>query len=628
MNHARHVALLLVLFAALSGARPAPAQSRPASRPLDRPDGPASRPTSRPASRPASRPTSRPTSRPASRPAVAPAVRPADWLQRTEGASTAFDELLADRVDQARKSASVDDDIALAEKLMRLAEDARDDAAFVTVLCRKAYELSSKRPAGHAVALLAMDHAMRTAPWDADIWLEQVVVVRQAQYLSARGEDRAPKAEVLIASQARLAQALADADRFADALAQCRKALGVAQAVKSQRTAFLQQLQEELSSLKQLDQTLAILRTRLKANPKDQSVRNELVRLYVVERDDPVRAAEFLNAAVPESYRKNLPDAAKPVHALDEAACRRLGAWYHGLAGRAGPRGKRQMLERAQGCLQRYLALHDKSDPDRLKAKIELENVGKALAALHEKKTTVRSMRFHRALHFTSQWSRLVSNPSRLFSIPYRARTIDMWVRLGKDDGLLVDHGSTRAGMALCVSDGKIHFAMCDGKKHEKKVIDDSKRGKDRERWVPIPAGVLSAPIPARDKWFHVAAQYLSGTMSLWIDGKLTGTRRIHSTIPGDSSGTAIGGANGSNAGYWSGKGFAGKIASVRFSSGARYTKEFKPEELLGTSSAFAFLCGDRFVVGEIDSGGTRDSVSAGRIKWTPAGTVRIISAE
>ncbi|MCE5278714.1 MAG: LamG-like jellyroll fold domain-containing protein [Planctomycetaceae bacterium] len=612
--------------------------------------GTAAAPTSRPARRAASRPAGRPVARPAgqastrpaaasqpeargaasSRPASAAATSPVAQAQRLTDAQRAqqvkkaageFDRILGRHVRAALATPAVQDDLSLAEAILTMQAEAAEDVFFAAAMCEKAYELSAPSAAGQTTAATALEQLLALAPWKSRAWLEALVEIRRKSFAASHGEDRVRDGNLLVADTLRLAEALSEDDAFNEACDACYRAIPAAKAIKSDKVEALEAAQARYAALKPIGIAMTVLRKRIEANPADQNARNELMRLYVVERNAPDKAAALLTPGAPADYRDNLPDAQRSAAAMDEHQSLRLGLWYEGLLERATDQGKALIGQRAREYLQQYLDLHETADTRRAQASAALKSVEAMLLSLEQKKTR-QVMKFVRTLDLSS--GRLVSNSPAQFRAAYAYRTIDLWMQAGKDDGIIIDQGSSRTGMALGLFKDRLHFAFGDAKEHLRHFRDD--QGKDRTE--PVAAAVISAPLGDRNKWCHVAIQYAAGHLSLWVDGKMLAERQVGTpAVPGDAEGASIGGGAGSNAGYWGTKGFGGKVAAVRLSNRARYTKTFEPEEQMGTSGAFAFIGADRLRVGEIERS-TRDSVSAMYIVWTVLGQVRVVNVE
>ena len=102
----------------------------------------------------------------------------------------------------------------------------------------------------------------------------------------------------------------------------------------------------------------AALAVELRANPKDVKARNRMLKLQLIELDDPVRAARYVDAAVEEGFKTNIPLAIEPLERLSEEAALQLAEWYVGLVARAGTGGKELMATRACKCYTRFFELH------------------------------------------------------------------------------------------------------------------------------------------------------------------------------------------------------------------------------------------------------------------------------
>jgi hypothetical protein len=138
-----------------------------------------------------------------------------------------------------------------------------------------------------------------------------------------------------------------------------------------------------------MEKQLAALKEKLEAKPDDAAARKELVRLYLVELDNPAEAAKFVDEGLDEATRKYVPAAAKPLEEAPELACRELGEWYRGLADQAQTAaGKGAMLRRAQVYYERFLNTHPADDLARATATLTLKRIQDALAKLPAGKPT------------------------------------------------------------------------------------------------------------------------------------------------------------------------------------------------------------------------------------------------
>jgi formylglycine-generating enzyme required for sulfatase activity len=275
------------------------------------------------------------------------------------------------------------DDVALAKQMLEDAKKAGDQPAFLTLLCEKAYELASKDPSGYATATAAMDLLAGKVPDKKAECLRNNAALYQKQYAAARGEEKKKAGESVITALGALAEVQATAGDTDAAGMTLRQAVAVATAIKSENKAALLARLENLAPQQKAEKQIAAIQARLDANPKDAASRKELVRLYLVEMDNPAEAAKFLDETLDEATRKYVPAAARPVEAAPEAACTELGDWYKGLADQAAtPASKGAMLRRAQAYYQRFLELHTATDLGRTAATLTLKRIEEALAKL------------------------------------------------------------------------------------------------------------------------------------------------------------------------------------------------------------------------------------------------------
>jgi formylglycine-generating enzyme required for sulfatase activity len=315
--------------------------------------------------------------------ALAAVLLASSLLVAADEAADTFNKLYGEDLKRVAATPSPADDVALGKQMLDDAKKAGDQPAFLTLLCEKAYELASKDPSGYATATAAMDLLAGKVPEKKVECLQKNAALCQKQYAAARGEAKTKAGESVIAALGSLAEAQAAAGDTDDAGLTLRQAIAVATAIKSESKAALQAKVENLASQQQVEKQIAALKARLDADPKDASSRKEIVRMYLVEMNNPGEAAKFLDETLDEATRKYVPAAVKPVEDAPEAACMELGDWYKGLADQAATHAsKGAMLRRAQAYYQRFLVLHTATDLGRTAATLTLKRIDDALAKL------------------------------------------------------------------------------------------------------------------------------------------------------------------------------------------------------------------------------------------------------
>ena len=298
-------------------------------------------------------------------------------------AQDAFNKVYGDDLKRVLATPAAADDIALAKQLLDDAQKVEKQAEFLALLCEKAYELAAKDASGHATATGAMELLAAEVPEKKVEALQKSAGLYQKQYVAARGEARTKAGESVITALGALADAQAVAGDTGAADMTLRQAIAVATAIKSESKAALQDRVENLALRQKVEKQIAAIQAKLDANPQDEASRTELVRLYLVEMDNPAEAAKFLDETLDEATRKYVPAAAKPIEDAPELACMELGDWYKDLADQAAaPASEGAMLRHAQAYYQRFLALHPAADLARTAATLTLKRIEDALAKL------------------------------------------------------------------------------------------------------------------------------------------------------------------------------------------------------------------------------------------------------
>ena len=311
-------------------------------------------------------------------------LRPSAAASEAEKAQEAFDLLYGDDLKRVAATRDPADDIALAAKLLEAAKVAQNQPAFLVLLCEKAVELAAIDPKGYETAAAAADLLAEKVPERAAACQEKVLTIRQRQYEAARGEDRTKAGEAFIQSLLAAAAAKARTGDFEAGLKHCRTAQAIARRIGAANTGAVEFQVRNLQARQKAAAKVLELKQQLQADPSNPPARDELVRILVVELDDPPQAAKHLDEHCDAALRKFVPAAAKPLDKAPELACVDLGEWYRGLADGAGvsPVARAAMLARAKAYYLRYLALHGASDIDRTKAELMVKKVDEALAKM------------------------------------------------------------------------------------------------------------------------------------------------------------------------------------------------------------------------------------------------------
>jgi len=315
-------------------------------------------------------------------PAAAPAAE-AEQSAEAVKAAQVFESLYGADVKRVAKTRDAKDDIDLAKRLLDTARrDAANKPALVAVLCEKAAGLAGSHADGAATAVEAMEFLLLQVPAKAGACTERVVEIREGQYNRARGAARTEAGESLIDALLGLVDVKLDAGDPSGAAVACRRAQAIGRAVKSERCDRIDARLKEMAGLMKTAREIENMKALIERNPENVAAREKLVRLLLVDLDDPAAAAKHLEGVKDASLRKYVPAAAKGVAAAPELACLELGEWYRGLGEAAAKNAKAAMFARAQAYYQRFLGLHTVDDLNRTAATVALKKVEAELARL------------------------------------------------------------------------------------------------------------------------------------------------------------------------------------------------------------------------------------------------------
>jgi tetratricopeptide (TPR) repeat protein len=295
-------------------------------------------------------------------------------------ATEAFEAVYGADLKRVKATPDVKDDLELATRLFAAAKEAAGQPEFLNVLCVKAFELATVQPNGYPTAIAAMELLASGVPGKRVWCAERVVEVRQWQFDAVRTGDRATPGEELITALLDLADLKSGAP--AEGAALCRRAEIVARTIKSDRLAEIDARQKALAvALKTLREADS-LKALIEMNPQNAQVRERLVRLYLVDLDNPVEAAKYVEGVADPPLAKYVAAAAKGLESAPELAAKELGQWYVALAERALAGAKAAMYARAKAYYERFLELHTAEDLDRTTVAMVLKKVAAELATL------------------------------------------------------------------------------------------------------------------------------------------------------------------------------------------------------------------------------------------------------
>ena len=175
------------------------------------------------------------------------------------------------------------------------------------------------------------------------------------------------------------------AGRYAQAAKSARAAMAMAHAGKLSQVPHirkqLRRLARRQSSARRLDAMVSVLAGR----PDDLAIRERIIKLCIIELDNPARASVFVNEDTDQVLQTYVPMAAKSIDKIAEAPCRELAEWYLNNLKKPSRFGRVAMLRRVVAYYGRFLKFHTTADAERRDAVEKYKQTVQQLSELGEK---------------------------------------------------------------------------------------------------------------------------------------------------------------------------------------------------------------------------------------------------
>jgi len=294
----------------------------------------------------------------------------------------AFDAQYGDRVAAVTGTPEAADDLALAAELLAAADASETDPALLPSLCQTAYDLAAKQDKGWRTAIRAMTVLAKTVPQQRDACEDRILDVYQNRHRRSRGAEKARAGKALVAALVRFADRRVAAYDFAGAANLYRRAMPLAANLRDVDRYEIKTKLEHAVTRQGFQSQAERLKAVLKDNPGDKAARDELVRIYIVEFDDPGAASKQLDLKTDDVTAKYVLLAGMSVERLPPRALVELGRWYQDLAAKSSAQGRVVAFTRAKTYYERYLETNSAASAGRDDVAARLQEVNRDLAKI------------------------------------------------------------------------------------------------------------------------------------------------------------------------------------------------------------------------------------------------------
>lgn len=266
-----------------------------------------------------------------------------------------------------------------AGELLESAKLVREDQPYQAYLFNKSYEIGMLFPEGIPFAVEAMDQLGNAQPQLKGAADANLLNAMQRRYQTTGGPQRATAASAYIDRALQIADSLAAAGKYDEAVIICDKAKLALAASAARHNDVLERalmFKEQQAVAKRI----AALKITLKTTPHDAVAAGEMVQLLMLDSDLPDQALPYVDATGDARLKKIVALAAKDVATLTDGESLELADWYRGQTIKAGKLASYTAWSRAKFCYQRFLDVHPKLDADRLNATRAMKDAEVALA--------------------------------------------------------------------------------------------------------------------------------------------------------------------------------------------------------------------------------------------------------
>ena len=295
----------------------------------------------------------------------------------------AYQTIFGDEDHKVSASANSKGSAEFAAKLLMAVDKVIESRDLKVYVCQKAYEFGMKDRAGVASAIDAAERLVKLDPDHKDAALDKRLKAYDRQQQLAWGPEKRLDGFILAQVTKELAQSRLEAGQSAEAIRLCQRAILIIGA----RSPYAQSVNLLIKSAKAqevVEKEIAGLETGDKPGPAPAAAaKKKLMMLYLLEMDNPAKAAKVLDDAGAEAeFKSNVPLAAMPPDKLDEEDCWKLAQWYRKLKPLSRGAGQAKALRRSIAYYRQFQRQHEDKDARATAAEVEMAQVVRELAVL------------------------------------------------------------------------------------------------------------------------------------------------------------------------------------------------------------------------------------------------------
>ncbi len=242
-----------------------------------------------------------------------------------------FDSLFSAKIKTVIATVDRADDIALAKEMLAIAKTSTNQPELLALLCDGAHDLAVRHADGFATAVEAQQLLAEHVETRRSTAQDKMITLLTRQMTAGKADEREPATESLIDLLMSMGDEKFEKKQYTEAAADYRRSVTVATQRKSTSLEEAKAKLEFAAARDRAVKNLARLQEKLLKDANDSATAEEIVKIYVIELDDPAGALPFLNRVKDEEMEKSVALASQDRSRLGETELLSLVEWYAAL---------------------------------------------------------------------------------------------------------------------------------------------------------------------------------------------------------------------------------------------------------------------------------------------------------